>query len=206
MDNKVAVIGVYQTKYEGAKKEQNLADMIFEAASGALADAGLKIGDIDSVVLAAHDLVDGRSITTMLTAPPAGAHLKDEVRVADDGAFAVALAWLRILSGEFTTSLVVSWSKLSEGNFDIISSLNFEPMFYRPLGLNYVTAHALQAMSYMRQYGITETQAAKVVVKNRRHGLNNPCITYSRKCHRKGCSGGRDVGMATEETGHSPLV
>lgn len=174
MESKVAVIGISQTKYEGAKKEQNLADMIFETASGALADAGLKIGDIDSVVLAAHDLMDGRSITTMLTAPPAGAHLKDEVRVADDGAFAVALAWLRLLSGEFTTSLVVSWSKLSEGDFDVITSLNFEPVFYRPFGFNQVTSNALQAMSYMSRYGITEAQAAKVVVKNRQNGLSNP--------------------------------
>lgn len=174
MDDKVAVIGVSQTKYEAAKRKQDLSEMIFEAASGALRDAGIKIGDIDSVVLAAHDLIDGRSITSMLTATPAGAYLKDEIRVADDGAFAVALAWLRLLSGEFATSLVVSWSKLSEGDFDVITSLNFDPMFYRPLGFNYVTAHALQAMSYMSRYGITEAQAAKVAVKNRSHAINNP--------------------------------
>jgi acetyl-CoA C-acetyltransferase len=174
MANRVAVIGISQTKYEGAKRKDNLADIIFEVASGALRDAELEIGDIDSVVLAAHDLIDGRSITSMLTASPAGANLKDEIRVADDGAFAVALAWLRLLSGEFTTSLVVSWSKLSEGDFDVITSLNFEPMFYRPFGFNYVTAHALQAMSYMCRHGIGEAQAAKVVVKNRSHALNNP--------------------------------
>ena len=173
-DNQVAVIGISQTKYEAAKREQDLADMIFETTRGALDDAGLQIGDIDSVVLAAHDLIDGRSITSMLTAPPAGAHLKDEIRVADDGAFAVALAWLRLLSGEFGTSLVVSWSKLSEGDFDAITSLNFEPLFYRPFGFNYVTAHALQAMSYMSRYGITETQAARVAVKNRTNAVKNP--------------------------------
>lgn len=173
MESKVAVIGISQTKHEAAKREQDLADMIFETTRGALDDAGLHIGDIDSVVLAAHDLIDGRSITSMLTAPPAGAHLKDEIRVADDGAFAVALAWLRLLSGEFGTSLVVSWSKLSEGDFDTISSLNFEPLFYRPFGFNYVTAHALQAMSYMSRYGITEAQAGKVAVKNRSNAVNN---------------------------------
>lgn len=173
MASRVAVVGTSQTKYEAAKRKDNLADIVFEAASGALCDAELNIGDIDSVVLAAHDLIDGRSITSMLTAPPAGAHLKDEVRVADDAAFAVALAWLRLLSGEFTTSLVVSWSKLSEGNFDVITSLNFDPIFYRPFGFNYVTAHALQAMSYMSRYGVTEAQAAKVTVKNRAHALKN---------------------------------
>ena len=174
MANRVAVIGTSQTKHEAAKRGDNLEDIIFEAARGALCDAELEIGDIDSVVLAAHDQIDGRSVTSMLTAPPAGAHLKDEIRVCEDGAFAVALAWLRLLSGELNTSLVVSWSKLSEGDFDVITSLNFEPMFYRPFGCNYVTAHALQATSYMSRYGITEAQAAKVTVKNRSHALNNP--------------------------------
>ena len=179
--NRVAVVGICQTKYEGAKRNSSLAEMIFEAASGALRDAGLRIGDIDTVVLAAHDLMDGRSITSMLTSPPAGAHMKDEIRVADDGAFAVALAWYRVLAGEFGTALVVSWSKLSEGDFDTVTSLNFDPMYYRPLGFNYVTAHAMQAASYMMRYGISESQAAKVVVKNRSNALNNPLAHLRQK-------------------------
>jgi hypothetical protein len=82
--NKVAIVGICQTKYEAAKRNNSLAEMIFEATSGALRDAGLRIGDIDTVVLAAHDLMDGRSITSMLTAPPAGAHMKDECAVQLD--------------------------------------------------------------------------------------------------------------------------
>ncbi len=174
MNKKAGIIGISQTKHASAKPDSELAEMIFEVTSGALEDARLTIKDIDSVVLAAHDLIDGRSITSMLTAPPAGCHMKDEIRLGDDGAFAVALAWMRLLSGEFNTSLVVSWSKLSEGDFDAITSLNFDPMFYRPMGFNYVTAHALQAMRFMARSGVTETQAAKVTVKNRSNARNNP--------------------------------
>jgi len=173
MNRNVGIIGIHQTKHESAKRDTELAEMIFEVTSGALEDARLAIKDIDSVVLAAHDLIDGRSITSMLTAPPAGCHLKDEIRLGEDGAFAVALAWMRLLSGEFNTSLVVSWSKLSEGDFDAITSLNFDPMYYRPLGFNYVTAHALQAMRFMSRSGVTEAQAAKVTVKNRSNAVNN---------------------------------
>lgn len=173
MDRKAAIVGMSQTRHEGTKSREALADMIFQTTHAALEDAGLELNKIDSIVLAAHDSMDGRSITSMLTAPPAGAHLKDEIRVADDGAFGVALAWLRLLSGEFGTSLVVSWSKLSEGDFDAITSLNFEPVFYRPFGFNYVTAHAIQAMSYCSHYGISEEQAARVVVKNRSHAARN---------------------------------
>ncbi|HIE16980.1 MAG TPA: hypothetical protein EYP71_02155 [Dehalococcoidia bacterium] len=107
MANGVAVIGIAQTKYVAVNRSA-LTDIIFETSTRALEDARLEISEIESITLAAHDMVDGRAITSMLTAPPAGAYLKDEIRVADDGAFAVALGCLRILSGEFSTSLVVS--------------------------------------------------------------------------------------------------
>lgn len=174
METRVAIIGSYQTEYEECKKGKSLTELVFTAARGALDDAGLEIGDIDNIVLAAHDLIDGRNITTMLTAAPAGAYLKDEIRVADDGAFAVALAFLRLQAGYFKRTLVVSWSKLSEVDFDTITNLSFDPLFYRPAGLNYVTAHAMQAMVYMDKYGINEEDAARVVVKNRSNALRNP--------------------------------
>jgi len=175
MADKVAIIGVAQSKYVESSRDA-LVDIIFEATARALEDAQLKISDIESVTLAAHDMVDGRAITSMLTAPPAGAYLKDEIRVADDGAFAVALACLRILSGDFPTSLVVSWSKCSESVNDTlhkVANLSYDPFFYRPFALNDVTSSAIQAQRYMSKYNITEAQAAQVVVKNRTNGLKN---------------------------------
>lgn len=175
MADKVAIIGVAQSKYVENSREA-LADIIFEVSAKALEDAQLKINHIESVTLAAHDMVDGRAITTMLTAPPAGAYLKDEIRVAEDGAFATALACLRILSGDFSTSLVVSWSKCSECANDTlhkVANLSYDPFFYRPFALNDVTSYAIQAQSYMTKYNIDEAQAAQVVVKNRVNALNN---------------------------------
>jgi len=175
MADKVAIIGVAQSKYVESRGDA-LADIIFEVSAKALEDAQLKINDIESVTLAAHDMVDGRAITTMLTAPPAGAYLKDEIRVAEDGAFAAALACLRILSGDFSTSLVVSWSKCSEcakGTLHKVANLSYDPFFYRPFALNDVTSYAIQAQRYMSRYNITEAQAAQVVVKNRANALNN---------------------------------
>jgi acetyl-CoA C-acetyltransferase len=175
MDKTVAIIGVAQSKYVEASKDA-LTDIIFETSAKALEDANLKINDIESVTLAAHDMVDGRAITSMLTAPPAGAYLKDEIRVTEDGAFAVALACLRILTGDFATSLVVSWSKCSECAGDTmhkVANLSYDPFFYRPFALNDVTSYAIQAQQYMYKYNITESQAAQVVAKNRANGLKN---------------------------------
>jgi len=175
MTNKVAIVGIAESKYLAASKDA-LTDIIFETSAKALENAKLKINDIESVTLAAHDMVDGRAITSMLTAPPAGAYLKDEIRVTEDGAFAVALACLRILTGDFATSLVVSWSKCSECSNDTIhkvANLSYDPFFYRPFALNDVTSYAIQAQKYMYKYNITEAQAAQVVVKNRANGLKN---------------------------------
>jgi len=175
MGNKVAIIGIAQSKYV-ENRSDSLAEVIFDVCYRALQDARLNINDIESVTLGAHDMVDGRGITTMLTAAPAGAYLKDEIRVAEDGAFAAALACLRILSGEFTNSLVVSWSKCSEcdpGTLNTVANLSYDPFFYRPFALNDVISYAIQAQQYKLKYGITDEQAARVVVKNRANALNN---------------------------------
>ena len=174
MSPRVGIVGVGQTKYERDKRNQNLTEIIFEAAAKALADANMSREEIDGVVLAAHDLVDGVAVTSMTAGAAAGAHLKDETRICEDGAFGVALACLEILSGGCGTVLVVSWSKCSDCNLDIITNLNFDPFFCRPFGLNELIAHALQAMRFMSKYNITEQQAAMVTVKNRLNALGNP--------------------------------
>ena len=56
-----------------ADRTRSLTELIFETVSKAVADAGEGWTGIDSVVLAAHDLVDGRSLSSMVTAPAAGA-------------------------------------------------------------------------------------------------------------------------------------
>jgi len=49
-----------------------------------------------------------------------------------------------------------------------------DPFFQRPVGIEDLSAAALQANLYMAKYGITERQAAKVVVKNLGNARNNP--------------------------------
>ncbi len=169
----VAIIGAGQTTYEGAKRHLSYQEVIFEAAKAALDDAGLKRADIDCVVLAAHDLVDGRGISSMLGATPAGAYQKDETRLSDDGALAVAQAYMQV-ANEFNRALVVSWAKCSEVPMDQITNLAFDPFFFRSVGLNARTAEALQAERYASRNGVSPETAAQVVEKNRGNAANNP--------------------------------
>ena len=173
MRNKVGIIGISETKCEGINNKDSLNDMIFETTSMALKDAGITQQDIETVVMAEYDQVDGRIIGAMSAALPAHCYDKDEIRVEDDGAAALALAYMRCLSGYFDTAVVVGWGMCSQCNLDVITKLNFDPFFHRPLGLNWITAHAIQAKSYMDRWGITAEQAAKVTVKNRSNAVNN---------------------------------
>ena len=62
--------------------EDRLEEMVFDVASRALKDAGIGREHVGNVTIAGHDELDGRSISSMLLAMPAGAFLKDEIKAA----------------------------------------------------------------------------------------------------------------------------
>ncbi len=131
---------------------RSLGELIFANVSSALADAGMTAADADSVVLGAHDVVDGRGLTSMVTAPAAAAYLKDEVRLSEDGLHAMVQAIARVRCGHSKVSVVAAWGRLSEGQPDGIANAMFDPFFSRPLGMTEVAVSALRASSALRQY------------------------------------------------------
>ncbi len=170
---KVAIIGVGQTSY-GEKKHQSIDEMVFEAAKKALDDSGLEREEIESVVTAGSDGLDGRAISNMITAGSSGAYLKDEVKVSDGGIYALVMGYLRVASGVFDNSLVVSWTKSSEAPADLIGNLTFDPFFLRSCGFNCITSLALEASIYINRARVKDGDAIDVVLKNRENALRNP--------------------------------
>lgn len=141
-----------QVYLEGAALEisfadggRNLQELIFDTVRAAVDDAAQPMRLIDSVVLAAHDLVDGRSLSSMVTSPAAGAYLRDEIRYGDDGAGALAAAVARLEAGHARRSIVAAWGRSSEHNPDQFSRSLFEPFRSRPLGLDEFVLSALRA-------------------------------------------------------------
>lgn len=174
MSERAAVIGISQVGYAAAIGDRTLEELIFEAAPSALADAGLAWRELDSVVIAASDLIDGRVISSMVTAGAAGGYMKDLITVASSGEHALLLAYLRLRSGLFETSLVIGWSKCSEAPIPLVERLSLDPFYGRHLGLDGLVAAALQASAYRLSFGVSEKAAARVVVKNRANGVRNP--------------------------------
>lgn len=179
MMEKVAIVGIGQTKFEREKKEQAFAELVYEAVTKALEDAGITIAEIDNIVTISNDFWDGRTISSMAVTDACGAYGKDMTTVEGDGTFGALLGYMRTLSGSFDSTLVVAHSKISEGNPRAIFNCTFDPIYERMLGLDAITSSALQARRYMIKYGVTEEQFAKVSVKNHKNAKNNPYAQLS---------------------------
>lgn len=172
--DKVSVVGVGQTTYERRKKEKTFSDMVYEVTVKALEDAGMTIDDIDNVVTVSNDFWDGRTISSMAVQDACGSRHKDISTVEGDGLFGALYGAMRILSGSFSTTLVVSHMKGSESQMNLITNAMFDPIYARMLGMDAITSAAMQARAYMDTFGITEEQCAKVSVKNHGNAMENP--------------------------------
>jgi acetyl-CoA C-acetyltransferase len=170
---RVAVIGVGQTKYEQGKRE-TFHELVFEAATKALEDAGITVKDIDNVVSISSDFWDGRTISSMAISDASGAFGKDISTVEGDGTFGVLYGMMRILSGSFGVTMVCAHHKGTESNMNGITNTSFDPLVERKLGLDAVSSSALQARRYMSKYGVSEEQVAVVSVKNHGNAKRNP--------------------------------
>jgi acetyl-CoA C-acetyltransferase len=173
MDN-IAIVGVAQTRYERRKRDKTLFDLVYEVTREALEDAGFSIGDIDSIVTISNDFLDGRTISGMAVGDAAGGADKNISTVEGDGTFGAFYGAMRVLGGS-KTALVVAHSKGSEGDVKYVTNGMFDPIYQRLLGIEAISASALQANCYMDKYNLSEEQFAQVSVKNHGNAINNPC-------------------------------
>lgn len=132
----------------------SLDELVFRAVREALADANIERDAIDGVCLGASDQLDGRLISSMLLAGPAGGYLRDEVKVGDDGLGALAAAVLRLEAAVSRRVLVVSWTKASEGSPDAADAVVTDPVFERSVGLHPLASEAMAASRFLHAHGL----------------------------------------------------
>ena len=143
----VYVLGVAQHPAAERVADKRLEEMVFDTTRAALDDAAIERRQIDHVTIAACDELDGRSISSMLLAAPAGAYLKDENKCTDSGLIGLCLGAMRIAAGDLRLGLVVSWNKSSIAPFEDVMRMRAEPFFTRPVGLNRTIADGLFAQA-----------------------------------------------------------
>lgn len=174
MDKEIAIIGYAQTPYE-ADAEASREVQVLRATRAALESAGITREQLDTVITANNDYLDGRTISNMRLVEPAGAWQKNESKVEMDGAYAVLYAVMRLLSGDHDIAMVVGESQASVYAGYVPGVMMLDPTFDRQRGLlNEVSAAALQARAYMHASGVSEEQIAGVAAKNLANAARNP--------------------------------
>lgn len=172
--DRVAIVGVAQTKFAAQKIDQNYAEIAYEVVESLFNKLGIDHKDVDNIVTASSDFWDGRTISSMSVQDAVGAWLKSETKVSSDGTLAVLYGMMRILAGSFGTTLVLAHCKSSEGQQTMIGNAVFDPIYQRQLGFDLVAAGALQARAYMEHYQVGESDLAAVVAKNLTNATRNP--------------------------------
>lgn len=171
--DRVAVLGASIVSPRASARLQR-EEMVFHACRDALRQAGLARDDIGAVVQCSMDMLDGRIISSSTSVEPAGAYLKEEAKVAGDGLLALLLGWMRVLSGAFDAVMVVAQCKPSETRPEAAFRALFDPWFTRPLGLDRISAAALQARRFLESSDVTWESLAGVVAEHRDRGSRNP--------------------------------
>ncbi|MBN2158377.1 MAG: thiolase family protein [Spirochaetes bacterium] len=172
--DRAAIVGVGTVKIEKRKVRETFADMAWQAVNGALEDAGMTIDDIDNVVTTSSDFWDGRTISCMAVGDASGAAHKNVSCVEGDGTYGAFYGMARCLSGSYKTTLVTGHSKGSESVSSLITNCAFDPIYERMLGMDMITACAMQANAYLHRTKTTREQTAMVSVKNHGNALKNP--------------------------------
>ncbi|MEW5945213.1 MAG: hypothetical protein AB1742_03345 [bacterium] len=147
----IAGAGLVPMKEKG---EDSFADSVYNAVTGAIRDSGLTANDIDTVIDAGIDLLDGKGISNTELIAAAGCFLKEEAKVEEDGLTALFYAEKRIKSGKSRNTLVFGYSKCSCVDMEAYSNAAFDPTLYRRLGFTESLCLALQASAAKEKLNI----------------------------------------------------
>ena len=168
--NGVDVAGVGLHPF-GRFEDRTITDMGVSAVRSALAEAGISRGGFQAAFCATAygGVASGHKVLSRIGMT--GMPIVDVEAGCASGGAALMLGAGAIRAGAYDTVLVFGVEKMPKG---MIRSSFFEP-WQEESGLAATPAYfALRAQRLMQDSGVTKDHLARVVVKNRRHGVHNP--------------------------------
>ncbi len=188
MTNRVAIVGVGQTKFD-EHWERSLRDLSTEAGAAALKDA--KIGGELVQALFVGNMSAGRFVGQehmgALAADAAGLNPIPATRceaACASGALAFACACNAIKSGKYDIVVAAGAEKMTDlKGTDAIATLMGagDQEWESAIGLTFTGLYALIARAHMQKYGTTREQMAMVSVNNHRNGVHNPYAQFRKE-------------------------
>lgn len=177
MGEKVAIIGMGQTRHRFMRPDVNHEEMITEAVRLALEDADLQLKDIDTVIIDNMDLFEGHYLSDAMVVEGAGMFLKPGLKMntgGTSGATAVAAGWHHVASGLFETALVIGWQKQDAAPSIAALATAREPFYDRGIAAGAVGIFATMGLQYMQATGCREEHAALARVIMADNARRNP--------------------------------
>jgi acetyl-CoA C-acetyltransferase len=175
-----AIVGTGQTKYVSRRQDVNIPELVREAASRALADAGLQMKDVDAFIIgSAPEIFEGVNNPENWIGPALGGAGKPVMRIHTGGtvgASSTIAGFYHVVSGLFDVVLVAAFEKLSDGVAQYGLSACYDPLWDRDFACGAPGLAGLQARQYLSRYApdIGEEHGAMVAVKNRKNAIANP--------------------------------
>jgi acetyl-CoA C-acetyltransferase len=151
--------------------------MIYEAVKRALDDCELSIRDIDAIVIGNMDHFESINYVDTWSVEGSGALMKPIMKVTTGGTTGTSVAiaaHYHVASGLFDKVLAIGWEKNSESDTTAAIITCSDPIWDRAYYSGAIPSLATEASAYMKQYGATQEDAARVAVRDRTHALNNP--------------------------------
>ncbi len=176
---RVGIIGIGQSRFQARRDDASYPDLVRESVVLAMNDAKLTFDDIQAVVYSlSPDAMVGIGNAERLGVDAVGARNKRFLRINTGGATgisSVAAAYYHVASGACDAVLTAGADKVGEcGDSQTVLNKIWDPTYERQLPLGTINMLAMSAVRYMKHYGMTEEDMARVTVKNRRQAALNP--------------------------------
>ena len=178
MGKKAIISGVYDIKV-GALPESTCMSLHTEAGLGAVADAGLKISDIDGL-LTAYSFTSPQLMLGGVFAEYVGMQPKVSASISMGGVTAglmVHHAESLVRSGICRHVLCITGDNRMTGLGERVQAVMADvghPQYEQPYGMSVPTAFAQAAQLYMHKFGLKHEHMAAVAVNQRANAAKHP--------------------------------
>lgn len=179
MREAVCIVGCGQTHHVLQRRDVTAPELVHEAVSACLEDAGVSIQDVDAIVIGNMEHFEGIHLSDSYAADGAGAFGRPTFKVATGGttgsSLSQAAAYL-VGGGLYDSVLAVGWERLSDSAGETSTGIitAFDPIFERSTMGGAISGLAIHAGPYAERYGIRPEDAAVVTVQARQNAARNP--------------------------------
>ena len=177
---KVAVVHYEQAKIVGNAGQTSELQMLEPLIQGAFSATNTTIDDMDFVCSGSCDYLSGSAFAFVEAVEALGAFPPiKESHVEMDAAWALYETMLKIQCGDIDLAMVYGFGKSSPGELRSVLTLQLDPYYLAPLGIDAVSLAALQAQRCLAEGVCSEREMAEVVSRSRANAKGNPASQLS---------------------------